>query len=114
MATTAYDIVEVTLLDGTELTLKPASIKTLRKFMARFDDLAKAENEDEAMTVLVDLAGLLIQKQAPDLAADKDALEDALDMETTYKIIEICGGVKLNDPKLMEQAMKAVEAAGRS
>lgn len=110
MATTPYDIVEIELQDGTKLTLKPASIKTLRKFMLKFEDLSKAESEDAAMDVLVELAGLLIEKQIPEVVSDKDALEDILDMPTVYKIIEVCGGVKLDDPKLIEQAMKA--AAG--
>lgn len=112
MATTAYDIVEIELLDGTKLSLRPASIKTLRKFMKQFDEFGKVEDEDEGMTALVGMAGTLIEKQAPELAADQDALEDALDIQTVYKIIEVCGGIKLNDPKLLEAAMKATAEGG--
>jgi len=82
--------------------------------MKEFDKLSEADTEDKSMDVIVSLAGLLIEKQAPELVSDRDRLEDALDMETAYKIIEVCGGVKLNDPKLLEQAMAAMEAAGRA
>lgn len=113
MATTAYDIIEIELLDGTKLSLRPASIKTLRKFMNQFEEFGEAKNEDEGMTSLVNMAGTLIEKQVPELVADRDALEEALDIQTVYKIIEVCGGIKLNDPKLLEAAMKATaEGAG--
>lgn len=113
MATTAYDIVEVELLDGTKLSLRPASIKTLRKFMQQFQEFGEIEEEEEGMTALVKMAGLLIEKQVPEIASDQDKLEDVLDIQTIYKIIEVCGGIKLNDPKLLEQAMRmTAEGAG--
>jgi hypothetical protein len=42
----------------------------------------------------------------PELAADKEALEEALDVPTIWKIMEICGGIKLGDPNLMAAATK--------
>ena len=38
-----------------------------------------------------------------------------VDMPTVHKIIEICGGVKLNDPELMAAAAAVMEQqAGKS
>jgi len=34
----------------------------------------------------------------------KDYLEEVLDLETIYVILEVAGGIKLNDPKLLEAA----------
>lgn len=33
-------------------------------------------------------------------------LEDVLDLETIYKVIEVCGGIKLNDPNLIATMME--------
>lgn len=36
-------------------------------------------------------------------------IEDCVDEQTMYKIFEVCGNLKLNDPKLMEAARAAVQ-----
>jgi hypothetical protein len=41
------------------------------------------------------------------LVADKDKLEDALDMPTINRILEVCGGIKLDDPNLLAAAVLA-------
>lgn len=110
MANTVYNVVEYQLQDDSTVTLKPATIKTMRKFNTAFmagpekidDKASPAEQEDAGITWLLSLALILLNKQRPDLTLD-DA-EDILDMDTVYKIIEICAGVKLNDPKLTEMA----------
>jgi hypothetical protein len=108
-ATTVYSTEEVVLQDdaATVLTLKPLPIKTLRKFMAVLETMSdkdKIKSENDGITVMLELATLCITKQAPKLVADQDALEEALDMPTVYKIIEVCGGIKLNDPNLLAAA----------
>lgn len=44
----------------------------------------------------------------------KTYLEENLDMDNIYKILDVCGGLKLNDPKLMEAAQRAAETAGQN
>jgi hypothetical protein len=44
----------------------------------------------------------------PDLAGNREALEEALDVPTIWKIIEVCGGIKLGDPNLIAAANKMV------
>jgi len=117
MANTVYNVVEYSLQDDSTVTLKPATIKTMRKFNASFmagpekldDKATTAEQEDAGMTWLTNLALILLEKQRPDLTLE-DA-EDVLDMDTVYKIIEICAGVKLNDPKLTEMAAATLNQA---
>jgi len=117
MANTVYNIVEYQLQDDSAVTLKPATIKTMRKFNAAFmagpekleEGATTAEQEDAGITWLTGLAIILLEKQRPGLTLD-DA-EDILDMDTIYKIIEICAGVKLNDPKLTEMAAATLNQA---
>lgn len=110
MATAVYTTEEVTLQNDLVLELRPLHIKALRKFMAQLEKMSEVKTEEEGLNVMLALAAICITKQAPELVADQDALEDALDMPTVYKIIEVCGGVKLNDPNLLAAAQKMTTA----
>ena len=77
--------------------------------MTKLEDLQNVKKEVEAMGVLFELATICIEKQVPKLV-ESDELEDVLDMPTIYKIIEVCGGVKLNDPNLMAAATSMMES----
>ena len=98
MATTVYDVEEIELQNGSKVKLKPLTIKALRKFMAEIQKTAESTSEDETLTVLINACGIAIESQVPELAADRDKLEEALDMPTINRILEVCGGIKLDDP----------------
>ncbi len=109
------------------MTLKPLSIKKLRKFYVKFDawtslgkDYEGTEEEfaNASTDALVELALFCVEGDRPDLAekdeeGDPKALE-VFDQLTVFRIIEICAGIKLNDPKLMKMAMEAAEQVGTS
>jgi hypothetical protein len=44
---------------------------------------------------------------APHLAEEKELLEDAVDLQTMYKILEVGADIKLNDPN-QEAVARAV------
>jgi len=101
LATTVYDVEEIKLQNGDTVQLKPLSIKQLRKFMAVINKAQEATTEDESLGVLIEACGIALESQLPDLVKDKDLLEDALDIPTVNRILEVCGGIKLDDPNLM-------------
>ena len=107
MATTVYDVEEIELQNGAKVKLKPLSIKELREFMKAINKTANTETEDETLTILIDACAVALQKQLPELVADRDALEDALDVPTINRILEVCGGIKMDDPNLMAAAVLA-------
>ncbi len=118
MANTVYNVEEVELQDGTLVKLRPSNIATLRKTQKILDKLVElgkqdaSESEampdaDEAVTLLVQMAAISLKSQVPAIANQEDA-EELLDMDTIYKVIEVCMGVKLNDPKLTEAATEAM------
>ena len=107
MATTVYDIEQITLQNNATITLKPLSIKELREFMKVIQRTQEVESEDDTINVLIDACAVALRKQLPELVADRDALEDALDVPTINRILEICGGIKMDDPNLLAAAVLA-------
>jgi hypothetical protein len=108
VATTVYTTEEVTLQDGTTYEFKPFNIKLMRKFMKTFSELKPVETEDESLDQMLDLATICIESVDKELAGDRDRLEEVLDNPTIYKLIEICSGIKLNDPNLIAAAATAM------
>lgn len=107
MATTVYDVEEIKLQDGSTVQLRPLSIKKLRKFMAAMNKAQEAVTEDESLSVLIDACAVALETQLPDLVKDREKLEDALDVPTINRILEVCGGIKLDDPNLLAAAVLA-------
>ena len=107
MATTVYSVEEITLQDGSTVKLKPLSIKELREFMLALQKAGDSTTETETLNVLIDAVAVALKKQLPDLVADRDALEDALDVPTINRILEVCGGIKMDDPNLLAAAVLA-------
>lgn len=127
MATTVYSTEQIALQDGTQVTLRPLPIKSLRKFMTEWEKFSEVKSEDEGFDVFVACAGRglerdeAIKKKIESLYENEEMtdeyreyLEDVLDIETIYKILEVCGGLKLNDPKLMEAAAEYAKEAGKN
>lgn len=98
MATSVYETTEATLMDGTKIQMRPLKISLLRDFMKKFEEIAEAaDSNDKSMDILVDCVQIAMKQYAPDLAADRVALEDNMDLPTVYKIIEAASGIKLDD-----------------
>jgi hypothetical protein len=89
---------KVTLIDGTEIEVRPLKISLLRPFMKKFESIADiADDNDKSMTVLVECVQVALKQYKPDLAEDLEKLEELLDLPTVYKIVEGASGVKLNE-----------------
>lgn len=125
MANTVYDSKTIKLQDETEVTLVPLAIGRLRRFMKAWAKVVEAKDEDEAFDIYINCCGIALEKQIGgnfEKTADVDKvltddyreyLEDILDQPTIFEILDVCGGLKLNDPKLLEEAERlATEAAG--
>jgi hypothetical protein len=104
LATKIYDEVEIELQNGDKVVLRPLPIKKLRGFMKEVQKLDKIKDEDEAIDIFVDACAIALSKDLPELTADREALEEALDVPTIWKIIEVCGGVNMGDPNLIAAA----------
>jgi hypothetical protein len=97
MATSVYEEIEIDL-DGTTVKMKPLKIKLLREFMKKFNDIAEvADDNDASMDVLVDCVQIAMKQYAPDYAADREKLEETIDLPSVYKVIEAASGIKFDD-----------------
>ena len=93
MATTKYEAQKLTLMDGTEISVRPLKISLLRPFMAKFEGVA--DNNEKSMTLLVECVQIAMKQYKPELADDIDKLEELLDLPTVYKIVEAASGTTL-------------------
>lgn len=126
MANKVYNEETLTLQDDTEVTVRPLPIGRLRRFMEAWEKFGEIKSDQDGFNVFINCAGIAIEHEfkgkfdslkAPASAEGewlseeyKDYCEEVLDLDTIYKIIEVAGGLKLNDPKLLEAAMEAARA----
>lgn len=115
MANAVYETREIKLQDDTEVTLVPLTIGPLRRFMKAWGEFANITEEDAAFDIYVNCCGIALEKQLKDkFEKTRDAekyvtdeyreyLEDVLDMDTIYEILDVCGGLKLNSPQIQEE-----------
>jgi hypothetical protein len=84
---------EILFADGKKRTIRPLTIRNLRKFMKIVKDLKSEDNlSDEDIDVMVEAAAIALSAVDPELAADTDALEDALDLRCFGELMNAAMG----------------------
>ena len=102
MATNINEEKTITLVDGQEISIRPLKISLLRTFMKKFETIQEVANDnDKSMNILMDCVQIAMKQYKPEIAEDRKALEDLLDLPTVYRIIEEASGVKLSDANLI-------------
>ena len=127
MATRAFRVEELTLQDDTDVVVKPLPIGPLRKFMQAWEAAANLEPDADGFNVLINCAGIGLaknfkgkfdslyatlpeQKKGEFLSPEyKEYLEEVLDIDTIHVVMDVAGGIKLNDPKLMERIQEQLD-----
>jgi hypothetical protein len=108
VATKIYESIELELLDGTSIVVKPLSIKNLREVMKSWGKAQTVESEDDFLEVLVECTQIAMRQFAPQLAEDREVLENSVDLQTMYKILEVGADIRLNDPNQLQVAQALV------
>jgi hypothetical protein len=101
MATKVYETIELELLNGTTIEVKPLNLKNLRNVMKEWGKAQDAQNEDEFLDVLIKCTSIAMGQIAPEFAED---VEEHLDLQTMYKVLEVAADIRLNDPNLVAAA----------
>lgn len=119
MATTVYTTEEITLQDGTVVTLKPLNLKGVRVFQAQLkvyneylSELVEKNgvpDEDKTLDMFKEMTKTCLKREAPELVDNDDAFEEALDVDTIFRVLEVCAGIKLNDPNLQAAALMSLQ-----
>jgi hypothetical protein len=121
MASEVFSTEVVTLLDGTEVELRPLAIAKLRKFMRMWQDHIKviseklqadmekevgerefteAEMTDAQFDIFIKMCALGLETQLKEGKTDKQFLahlEEVLDEATIYRILLVTGNLKLGE-----------------
>lgn len=90
--------------------------------MKAWGEVVNLKEEEDALDIYITCSGIALEPQLRDkahktLTPEKDItpefreyLEEVLDVDTIFKVLDICGGIKLNDPKaLAMQTSEEVE-----
>jgi hypothetical protein len=89
---------ELTLVDGTKISIRPLKISLLRPFMKKFEEIQDVASDNEkSMTILMECAQIAMKQYKPELSEDLEKLEELLDLPTVYRIVEEASGVRLAD-----------------
>jgi hypothetical protein len=100
MANTVYEVVDIQLSNGQDISIKPLTIKNLKKFtevVKKLDD-ANITTEEQAMEIFIEAGMVCMAQFSPELSQDKELFEDIIEVPTLMKILEVAGGLKMNDP----------------
>lgn len=126
MATTVYEVLDLELQNGDEVQIRPLDLKRLRKVMKVIDEMnarqveaalkaaekadADGEESDEEedeydnLEYLIKATKICLEKQLPDLVKNEDEFEEALDLPTIWKILEVGAGISMGNPNLQREA----------
>lgn len=104
MATTIYDTVEIELSDKTVISVKPLSIFYLKKFMVEIDKIKDPSVTEESQVLEIFIAAGMVCMEVfhPPLSIDKDAFEKVVEVPTLMKILEVAGGLNLDNPNPLQ------------
>lgn len=110
MATKVYDVKYFELIDGTIVEASPLKIKYLREFMDRFELVKRAKNDDEAIMYLTQCALIAMKQYYPKIRS-LAKLEDSIDLQNIYKVIDAAANIKIKDDSEKEVSKQATEGA---
>lgn len=102
MATKVVETDNVQLISGKKISLRPLRISLLREFMEKFDGISDvATDNTKSMDLLIDCVQIAMKQYDPELAENREMLEDEMDLPGVYKVIEVAAGIKFDDPNLL-------------
>lgn len=95
MATKIYQEELIVLMDGSYVEAAPLKLKYLREFMDTFQFVKSATDDNSAIFFLTECAAVAMKQYRPELS-NAYLLEDVVDLDTIYKIIEVAAGIKMS------------------
>lgn len=96
MATTIYKNKFIKLIDDTEIEIMPLKIKYLRELMDTFTKINNTGNDDEAIDILVECCRIAMKQYYPAISKSKEKVEDTVDINQVYEILDFGAGIKIN------------------
>ena len=111
MGTKVYETNYIHLIDGTSLLIGPLKIFYLREFMNKFDELEKS-TKDDGLDVLLECTLIAMWQYYPSIKTKED-LEEAIDINNMYKLIEYCSGIKIKSDENVKEETPADDSKNK-
>lgn len=93
-----FEGAEIVFADGVTRTVKPLTIRQLRKFMKAVKDLnTEGGLSDEDIDIMVEAAAIALAPVDPEIASNPELLEDVLDLRSFSDLMAAAMG---SDPSL--------------
>lgn len=108
MANSVYKSGYINLDDG-ELYITPLKIKYLRVFLDLFDDIKGSESDDMTIDILVKCGTVCMRQFRPEIATT-DQLEDLIDLDNLYLLLEYAAGIKIKEDTNQSVTSQAKES----
>jgi hypothetical protein len=113
MATIVYSTKTVETVDGIQIEMSPLKIKYLREFMDAFDNMKKAETENDSIDIITECVRIAMKQYYPKLSFSKEDIEDNFDLPTIYSISDFAAGIKVREDSsdsIKDQAAKSLKS----
>ena len=110
MATKVFNTSDIILLNDQIISCSPLKIKYMREFMDIFVLIENSKNDEESIDILLEFCKVCMKQYSPELFLN---LDDHIDLNTLYKIIEIAAGIKFNltsEVEIKEQSKEKEES----
>ena len=98
-------------INGKDLEMKPLKIGRLKKLMKEFDKLQSVKSSEGSLDALLKCCVVAMEQYDPELAS-VEVLEEILDIDDMYSIIEAASGIRLDESGKENQGI-AVESPGK-
>lgn len=88
--------VDIVFADNVTRRVHPLTIKSLRKFVKIMEQMSDIEDmttvSDQDIDTMIEAAAIIMEKVDPELAGDRDRLEDAVDLYSFSQMMSVAMG----------------------
>jgi hypothetical protein len=100
MATKVFKTSQIVLLNDQVIECSPLKIKYMREFMDIFTHMENSKDDDESIEILLECSRIAMKQYNSILCLD---LEEYVDLNTLYDIVEIAAGIKIKPQTTKEE-----------
>lgn len=105
MATKIYNTKTIELINGEFIEAVPVKIKFLRELMEQFDEIKNANSDQESIDILIKCAAIAMKQYYPK-AKTIDEVEELIDLNMVYDILDYGANIKIKKTKDEEEKIK--------
>jgi hypothetical protein len=106
MAKRVYKTGYIEDIHGNLISVSPLKIKYMRDFMDKFVLVSQAQDQEDALDLVIECVFISMKQFAPGVYPDKEAVANSFDLKTLYKILEFAAEIKTSGSESNEKESK--------